>query len=93
MDAKTIQRNYHVVFGLFNPCRHVPDSAGTEYEGYDFDILKNNFRTLMLLKNRLGKDGIELPLFFNGAVNYFKQLPSPSELGMSDYSKITQGIY
>jgi hypothetical protein len=92
-DNKALQRNYHYVLSLFNPCRHIPDSTGTEYEGYDFERLKNNFRVLSLLKNRLGRDGVELPLFFNGAVNYFKQLPKPEELSLATYAKIMKGIY
>lgn len=87
-DSKSLQRNYHVILSLFNPCRHISDSRGTEYDGYDFEILKNNFRVLSILKNRIGRDGVELPLYFNGAVNFFKELPLPNGMTPDIYHKI-----
>lgn len=72
-DNKTTQRDALVAFGLFSPKRYNIDN----YESYDIKKLNDNFRSLIVLKNRLGAGYIESPLFFNGAINKFQELPFP----------------
>ena len=70
-ENKTTQRDADVILGLFSPFRHhIP-----EYEGYDVKFYKDNIRFLEILGGREGGAGIICPLYFNGAVNYFKELP------------------
>ena len=76
-DNLLIARDYMVVFGLFNPTRY--QAYAKNYNGYNMEILKNKFRLLSLLKHRDGADNVTSPLYFNGEINYFKELPLPTE--------------
>ena len=61
--------------GLFSPFRHeIP-----EYMGYDVKFFKDNIRFLEILGGREGGAGTVCPLYFDGAVNYFKELPLPND--------------
>lgn len=74
-DNKMTQRDCNVAIGLFSPFRHeIP-----EYMGYDITFFKNNIRFLEVLANREGSAGDICPLYFDGAVNYFKELPKPKD--------------
>jgi hypothetical protein len=62
------------ILGLFSPFRHeIP-----EYYGYDVTIFKDRIRFLEILGGRDGGAGTTCPLYFDGAVNYFKELPLPN---------------
>lgn len=75
-NNKELMRDYNVILGLFSP-----DFYGIEkYDGYDIKILKNNFRALFILKNRDEDMAEKVPLYFNGAVDLFKELPLPTEV-------------
>ena len=72
-DNKLTQRDADVILGLFSPFRHeIP-----EYYGYDIMIFKDNIRFLEIIGGRDGGAGTTCPLYFDGAVNYFKELPLP----------------
>ena len=72
---KETQRDASVVVGLFSPFRHeIPD-----YLGYDVIFFKDNIRFLEILGGREGGAGTICPLYFDGAVNYFKELPLPND--------------
>lgn len=72
---KENQRDANVVVGLFSPFRHeIP-----EYLGYDITFFKDNIRFLEILGGREGGGGTICPLYFDGAVNYFKELPLPND--------------
>jgi hypothetical protein len=70
-DNKTIGRDYNVVLGLFNPERY----GIINHNGYDLNPLKSRYRSLSILKDREGVADKKVPLFFNGAVDFFKELP------------------
>ncbi len=74
-DCKLTQRDADVILGLFNPFRHeIP-----EYKDYDIRFFKDNIRFLEILGGREGGAGTICPLYFDGAVNYFKELPLPKD--------------
>ena len=61
-----------MIFGLFAPVRYDIE----EYRGYDIKILQDNYRDLIVLKDRwYGCANLHVPLYFNGATNIFKELP------------------
>jgi hypothetical protein len=74
-DNKTTQRDANVVLGLFSPFRHEIKA----YHNYDVTLFKDNIRFLEVLASREGGGGTICPLFFDGAVNYFKELPKPDD--------------
>lgn len=70
-DNKLTGRDANVILGLFSPFRHeIP-----EYMGYDIVFFKDNIRFLEIMGGREGGAGVTCPLYFDGAVNYFKELP------------------
>lgn len=74
-DCKLTQRDANVILGLFSPFRHEIKT----YHNYDVTVFKDNIRFLEILGGREGGGGTVCPLFFDGAVNYFKELPLPDE--------------
>lgn len=74
-DNKLTQRDCDLALGLFSPFRHeIPD-----YQGYDVKTFKDNIRFLEIIGGRDGGAGTICPLYFDGAVNYFKELPLPND--------------
>ena len=88
-DNKAIQRDHLVVFGLFAPDRY----EIKDYAGYKVDELEDRFRTLIILKNRIGKGNLELPLYFNGASSYFSELPPSNAMTPDVYKSILNDTY
>lgn len=79
-DSKYTARNANIVLGLFSPFKfELP-----QYKGYDITKFKDNIRFLKVYVNRDGNMGGVCPLFFDGAVCSFYELPRPentAELG------------
>lgn len=74
-DNKLTIRDVNVAFGIFSPFRNeIPD-----YMGYDVTEFKDNIRFLEIMVSRDGGAGTICPLYFDGAVNYFKELPKPND--------------
>lgn len=82
-DNKLTQRDALVVFGLFAPIRY-----GIKHHlGYNLDKLGDSFRSLIILKNRVGRPNLRLPLYFDGETNRFEELPKT--MTQNDYEKYT----
>lgn len=75
-DCKLTQRDADYILGLFSPFRHEIPS----YQNYDIKKFKDNIRFLEILGGREGGGGTICPLYFDGAVNYFKELPLPNHI-------------
>lgn len=74
-DNKLTQRDADLILGLFSPYRfEIP-----EYMGYDVTFFRDNLRFLEILGGRQGGGGTISPLYFDGAVNVFKELPTPND--------------
>lgn len=74
-DCKTTFRDADLFFGLYSPYRY---KVGN-YLGYDIKLFQDNIRFLELVGGREGGGGNICPLFFDGAVNQFKELPLPTD--------------
>lgn len=75
-DAKVTSRDFDYLFGIFSPFRHeIP-----LYKGYDITKLKDHIRFMEVVLGREGNGGSLYPLYFDGAVNFFKELPKPEEV-------------
>ena len=75
-DNKTIARDVNIALGLFVPDRY----KITEHNGYDITRFRDRYRSMNIMKSRDGIANKKLPLFFNGAVDFFKELPKVDEL-------------
>ena len=74
-DNKSTANDCTQFFGLTDPAAfEVP-----EYFGFNIKRLGHNFRILELIANRSGEANKMVPLFFDGAVNYFGPMPLPDE--------------
>lgn len=80
-DTKYTSRDSNVVLGLFSPFRF----GLKEYEGYDITRFKDKIRFLEIIVNRDGEMGGICPLYFDGAVCQFSELPKPND---SEISKV-----
>jgi hypothetical protein len=80
-NNKETQRECNLVLGLFAPERY---NIG-RHRGYDIKKLGNKYRSLKILKDRdNGLINHYVPLYFNGASNFFDELPTSDTI---DYSK------
>jgi hypothetical protein len=85
-DNKLTARDCHCVLGLFAPARYNIQ----KYNGYDITKLADNFRSVEILKNRIGSGYVEDALYFDGRVNEFKELPSAQDMNDKDYEYVIQ---
>ena len=73
-DSKAIARDLDLCIGIFSPYKYnLPN-----YKGYDITKFKDNIRFVSVLLNRNGLCNGVLPLYFDGAVNYFTTLCAPN---------------
>lgn len=70
-ETKLTGRDAAVCIGIFNPVRH----DLTSDLGYDIEILQDNYKSIEILKDRYGQAGVKVGLGFDGACNYFTELP------------------
>ena len=72
------------MLGLFAPARYKIKS----YNGYDITKFNDNYRELSIILNRKGIGNASIDLYFNGAINYFLELPEPTNIKeLSKYYK------
>lgn len=74
-NSKECQRDHFIVFGLFAPDRY----GIADYEGYNVGIMRDNFRSLIILKSNISTTNVEIPLFFDGSCSMIRELPKPSD--------------
>lgn len=85
-NSKECQRDHFIVFGIFAPDRYGIKEYPEE-NGYDISLLRDNYRSLIILKSNLSRTNIEIPFYFNGACSLLRELPKPNEM-MQVYNKI-----
>lgn len=75
-NNKETQRDCDLIFSLFSPFRY----NIKEHRKYDITILKDNYRSLQILKDRhFGLAGSYIGLYFDGATNEFRELPKADD--------------
>lgn len=74
-DSKYTSRDSNVVLGLFSPFRF----GLKDCEKYNVVKFRDNIRLLEVIVNRDGEMGGLCPLFFDGAVCQFNELPRPDD--------------
>ena len=74
-DCKYTGKDCTVMLGITSPYTHeLP-----EYLGYDITKLRGNARFLEVVLNREGESNGIVGLYFDGATNYFSELPLPRD--------------
>lgn len=70
-DNKSTKNDCNLMLSLFWPYMYrIPN-----YNGWDLTTMGNNHRELLINLNRNGISSASIDLYFNGACNYFKELP------------------
>ena len=92
-DSKYTARDADLVLGLFDPSKF----GLKEYYGYIIQDetgfgLRTNARFLNVIANRNGEMGGVCPLFFDGAVCNFEELPKSSDAEMQKYYDKTKDL-
>jgi hypothetical protein len=78
-NSKESQRDHFVVIGLFAPDRYgIP--IYPEKTGYDIEIMRDNFRSMVILKSNISMTNIEIPFYFDGGRCTMKELPALEEI-------------
>lgn len=88
-ENKTTARDANLILGLYSPYRY----GIRDYENYDITKMKDNIRFLEIIAGRQGGGGNVCPLYFDGAVNYFKELPLPNDkINMEKVYKLVESL-
>lgn len=76
-----------MILGITNPSQH----DLMDYMGYNIAKLKGAARFLEVVINRNGQSNGIIGLYFDGACNYFRELPPPSDVnGMNEIYNLIQ---
>ena len=90
-DSKYTARDADLVLGLFDPSKFgLPSWLGYKIQDTDGTGLRNYGRFLYVIANRNGEMGGICPLFFDGAVCNFEELPRPDSVDIYDYYNKTK---
>ncbi len=74
-DSKYTAKDCSVMLGITNPYAfELPD-----YLDYDINQFRGNIRFLEVVLNREGESNGVIALYFDGATNYFSELPLPND--------------
>jgi hypothetical protein len=74
-NSRESVRDHYIVFGIFAPDRYAIEKYPDEY-GYDISLMRDNFRSLIILKSNLSVSNIEIPLYFDGGCSLVRELPA-----------------
>jgi len=82
-DNKTTQRDADEVIGIFSPVRY----KIWNHRGYNIALLRDNYRSAIILKCRDGSPDLRTGLWFDGATNVFAELPKADQMEDVDYDR------
>lgn len=74
-NNKEIQRDDYIIISLYSPDRF----GFNDYNGYNIKRMRDTFRVIKILKNRLGIPNKYVPLLFDGSCNRFAEIPLPDQ--------------
>lgn len=83
-ESKLTYNDCDLGIGIFEPQKHEIKSD----RGYNIFEMKDNYRSINIFKNRYGTSNIGIGLYFDGAVNYFSELPRADQINSSHYDMI-----
>jgi replicative DNA helicase len=70
-NCKDTAMDATLMLGIFSPYKY----KETSYENWDLTRLRDYHREISIILNRNGKANATIQTYFNGAVNFFKELP------------------
>lgn len=83
--CKQVGRDLNNCIGVFIPAmkfKNLPDSDERKrnYKGYDLTKFGTYFAVISILVNRDGESDVKIPVFFDGKVCIYEELPSPKDI-------------
>lgn len=78
-DSKSTAKDCTLMLGITNPYSFEMPKFPNGSQGYDITKLRDYARFVNIALNREGESNGLLPLYFDGAVNFFTPLPAPNE--------------
>jgi len=94
-DTGTAAEAAEVVLALFNPWKEKMN----KHADYNIKLLQDHYRSIQILKSRLGEADKQVAVNFWGSTGFFEELPPADELArlsddqMKRYTKLTVGHY
>lgn len=85
-ETKLTYNDCDIALGIFSPYKHDIKT----YKGYDIVQMGDAYRNLNIFKNRFGIQNVNAGVYFDGAVNYFKELPRVDQIQPDHYASIKQ---
>lgn len=85
-DSKLTYNDCDIALGIFQPQKHDIKT----YRGYNISEMGDNYRNVNIFKNRYGISNVNVGLYFDGAVNFFRELPRADLMNSSTYDRIKQ---
>jgi replicative DNA helicase len=98
-DSSQTQHDADVVLALFEPYRHISgDLDGHKENGYSLkgfrdEYFKTYYRSLHILKNSFGTNGIQFPMALQPELGIFKTLPQKKDIKDGIYEQVTSSNY
>lgn len=86
-DSKRTGEDCTMLIGITNPYAFEVN----ESQGYNIKILKDRFRVLEIVLARKGRANGLCPLYFDGAINLYSELPLPNSPEMQNIYEYIQG--
>ena len=87
-DSKRPGEDCTVMIGITNPNAFDLN----EYLGYNIGRMKDSFRVMEIVLARKGKANGLCPLYFNGAINEYIEIPLPTDSEMERVYKYTEEV-
>jgi predicted NACHT family NTPase len=83
-ESKLTYNDCDIALGIFSPAKHEIKN----YRGYNTLEMNDAYRNINIFKNRFGIQNVNTGMYFDGAVNYFKELPKPDQMTQNHYDYI-----
>lgn len=80
-ESKLTYNDVDIALGIFQPQKHDIKS----YRGYNVLEMGDSYRNVSVFKNRYGISNVNIGMYFDGAVNYFKELPKSDNINPTHY--------
>lgn len=84
-DNKGTSKDCDQLITIYSPFRNKVRT----YLDYDISRLRDNYRRIAVALDREG-GAFETSVYFNGKVNYFKELPNPKDMTEEHYVKVSK---
>lgn len=83
-ESKLTYNDCDIAMGIFQPQKH----DIKVYKGYQVIEMQDNYRSLSIFKNRFGESNVNVGMYFDGGVNYFRELPKADAMNTAMYEAI-----